>query len=480
MQKIREWTKEEEQYLIDHEEKPLKEVAKHLERTVQSIKDKRRSLKLKREKIIPLQGKKFGKLLVIKEVGRKRRKVTWLCQCDCGNEKIVIGTNLITGITKSCGCYSREVIGKTNIKNLTGKKFGSLTVIKIVGRSKNYLVQWLCQCDCGEFTNVNSSNLLSGNTISCGCTRKLNQRKGIKWEYLIKKYLGYKYEKFIYHQRLPNNTIPDFMTVDKKIILDAKINDYLKIEVCIEKYSKYCERIVFICMEKKRIDWHIDFKNNSKVEFLYIENILSWIPTSEQNYFLNEIKKIQDLPVSVKNKNKLLAIQETIKQLEKENKDVTKFKIAKKIGSSKKYLRMNTDIDNLIDNYKKQKKIDIESKMLSEMEKIISFKISNLQKIMTQDIARILVKQKKNNGKIKEQEVWSLGKMLSTNKRYRDLIENSRIKLEEAKKIKVLETVKKLKDQDELITIMKLRELTKLPKNYLYSDKIKNLVKTFE
>ena len=69
-----------------------------------------------------MQGKKFGKLLVIKEVGRKRRKVTWLCQCDCGNEKIVIGTNLITGITKSCGCYSREVIGKTNIKNLTGKK----------------------------------------------------------------------------------------------------------------------------------------------------------------------------------------------------------------------------------------------------------------------------------------------------------------------------------------------------------------------
>ena len=188
MARITSWTKEEEQYLLMNKNEPLKNTSIYLNRTVQSIKDKRRLLGLKREKIVNLRGKKFGRLIVLKETGRKRRKVTWLCQCDCGKQKIITSTHLVSGDTVSCGCYNRELLAKKNILNLQGQKIKNLLVLKQHGRTKYKQVKWLCKCDCGNETIVISNNLLNGNTESCGCKRNLNQRKGLAWENLLKKY----------------------------------------------------------------------------------------------------------------------------------------------------------------------------------------------------------------------------------------------------------------------------------------------------
>jgi hypothetical protein len=58
---------------------------------------------------IDLTGKKFGRLTVVSEHGRTRKNsVTWDCVCDCGNRKIVIGYDLRSGNTSSCGCFQRE------------------------------------------------------------------------------------------------------------------------------------------------------------------------------------------------------------------------------------------------------------------------------------------------------------------------------------------------------------------------------------
>jgi len=63
-------------------------------------------------KRLSLEGKKFGKLLVIcgKGVTKNNRKfVVWKCLCDCGNIIEVLGSNPLTsGNTKSCGCYQRQ------------------------------------------------------------------------------------------------------------------------------------------------------------------------------------------------------------------------------------------------------------------------------------------------------------------------------------------------------------------------------------
>lgn len=58
------------------------------------------------------------------------------------------------------------------IINLKGQKFGRLTVIKDVGRNNHGSILWLCQCDCGNKKVVNSGDLRKGNVSSCGCIRK--------------------------------------------------------------------------------------------------------------------------------------------------------------------------------------------------------------------------------------------------------------------------------------------------------------------
>lgn len=58
---------------------------------------------------LDLSGQKFGRLLVVKDTGkRKRRQKIWMCVCDCGNKKEVATSYLINGDVKSCGCYRKE------------------------------------------------------------------------------------------------------------------------------------------------------------------------------------------------------------------------------------------------------------------------------------------------------------------------------------------------------------------------------------
>lgn len=54
-----------------------------------------------------LTGQRFGRLLVLSKADGKPGR--WNCLCDCGNEKVVYGSCLVSGSTKSCGCYRREL-----------------------------------------------------------------------------------------------------------------------------------------------------------------------------------------------------------------------------------------------------------------------------------------------------------------------------------------------------------------------------------
>lgn len=52
-------------------------------------------------------------------------------------------------------------------RDLTGKKFGSLTVIEETGRDKNKHVLWYCKCDCGGERITTGYALISGRTKKC-------------------------------------------------------------------------------------------------------------------------------------------------------------------------------------------------------------------------------------------------------------------------------------------------------------------------
>ena len=61
-------------------------------------------------KFIDLTGQRFGRLTVIKRSGNKGKDSAWLCVCACGNEHIVSTTNLKNGHSTSCGCLKREYV----------------------------------------------------------------------------------------------------------------------------------------------------------------------------------------------------------------------------------------------------------------------------------------------------------------------------------------------------------------------------------
>lgn len=63
------------------------------------------------------------------------------------------------------------------VLDLTGQRFGRLTVLERCGSSKDGQKIYRCQCDCGRIKEVKSGNLRSGKTKSCGCITSENTTK---------------------------------------------------------------------------------------------------------------------------------------------------------------------------------------------------------------------------------------------------------------------------------------------------------------
>lgn len=69
-------------------------------------------------KRLDLTGIRFDRLLVVEFVGLSRHeKSLWRATCDCGKTTIVVGGQLSSGRTKSCGCLQREVVSVANFKH---------------------------------------------------------------------------------------------------------------------------------------------------------------------------------------------------------------------------------------------------------------------------------------------------------------------------------------------------------------------------
>lgn len=73
----------------------------------------------------------------------------------------------------------REFLGRK--VDLLGERFGRLVVIKLVG-SKHFQRFWLCQCDCGNITEVKTSSLTRRKrpTKSCGCAQRDSAKTSVK------------------------------------------------------------------------------------------------------------------------------------------------------------------------------------------------------------------------------------------------------------------------------------------------------------
>ena len=103
-----------------------------------------------------LTGKTFGEWTAQRYLGAGK----WLCKCSCGKEGEVARAALLSGQSKSCGHATNAIV------DLTGRTFGSLKVLRHVGYGR-----WECQCSCGNITVVRHTELLNGDSKSCGCKR---------------------------------------------------------------------------------------------------------------------------------------------------------------------------------------------------------------------------------------------------------------------------------------------------------------------
>jgi hypothetical protein len=64
-------------------------------------------------KYLDRTGMIYGRLKVILQKGKDKKGLyLWECLCDCGNTKIVVGSNLSSGKSKSCGCLKEEFLAK--------------------------------------------------------------------------------------------------------------------------------------------------------------------------------------------------------------------------------------------------------------------------------------------------------------------------------------------------------------------------------
>ena len=134
-------------------------------------------------RIKDLVDKKFGSLTVT-SLHHLDRRTYWNVLCDCGARAVVRSDNLQSGGTKSCVRCGRERARKARLKDISGQKFGRLTVLRRAKVHQSGRSFWECQCACGKTKTVDLSHLRSGSTSSCGClslelTRALNFNPGL-------------------------------------------------------------------------------------------------------------------------------------------------------------------------------------------------------------------------------------------------------------------------------------------------------------
>lgn len=113
-----------------------------------------------------LIGKTFGKMTVLSIYKDGSNAKKCLCRCECGHEKEAYLSNLMGGRTRSCGCSAG---GRKNKKDITGKRFGLLVAIRPTKERRTGSVVWECRCDCGNIVLWSRKELLSRRTPNCGC-----------------------------------------------------------------------------------------------------------------------------------------------------------------------------------------------------------------------------------------------------------------------------------------------------------------------
>ena len=140
-------------------------------------------------KLIDETGNRFGRWIVL-ERGPNAipRGVKWICKCDCGNIKAVLGRSLRGGVSKSCGCLHKELESlpygrasfNTLLRNYKRNARNRNLVWELSDKDFEALTNSNCYW-CGSPPNKSSSNSSGGKTngsYKYNGIDRLNNNKG--------------------------------------------------------------------------------------------------------------------------------------------------------------------------------------------------------------------------------------------------------------------------------------------------------------
>jgi len=167
-----------------------------------------------------LIGQKINNLTILNVLYTKkgeRSRISFNCQCDCGNIKTIYSGHILNNKTKSCGCLNIKNRVKIKQSTLVGKTFHKLKVLEqdIVLINKHQQVYYKCQCICGNTISVLAASLKSKLTQSCGCSKKdkWKSKYSSKSEYLlykkITKYLRTRLRNAMHREQKSGSAIRD-------------------------------------------------------------------------------------------------------------------------------------------------------------------------------------------------------------------------------------------------------------------------------
>lgn len=116
-----------------------------------------------------ISGRTFGLLTAVRYT-RSNNGAFWLFRCECGRCKELRASIVSGGHQKSCGCLSEgnrfkgEALAEGDVIN-------GITAVRMAGKS-GHDSKWQFRCFCGVDFVAYSSNVMRGNTKSCGCLKK--------------------------------------------------------------------------------------------------------------------------------------------------------------------------------------------------------------------------------------------------------------------------------------------------------------------
>jgi hypothetical protein len=95
----------------------------------------------------------------------------WRCRCECGNEAKIRSVRLRSGESTKCKACADSQRTITPLLYEAGQRIGEWTLLEYQpGRTKGERrsPKWKCACSCGVVRMVDSGNLYSGQSKSCG------------------------------------------------------------------------------------------------------------------------------------------------------------------------------------------------------------------------------------------------------------------------------------------------------------------------